>query len=460
MKANKILSLILAIAMILGTMGTVAFAEADTDVYAVGDAQTCATITDAKAVAVDADGDGEITYEIYGQVFIPKDWFDPSVAGVTKVNFVGGDSAAELIIGEYGPSVICPSSTVEEITFTNLICSRRNAANVGDYGFSNVYFTTWLNKNANGEGGVVTYTNCVFPNGSHNNQYGTTNYIGCTFSNDFPSNYNLWIGGKGSSNTVVSGCAFEGSRGIKTYAEGVDVVTDVVIDNTTFTGLYKKPAIVTSQMGTVEITDTTFVDCAYGAVANEKGNCASNAVVTIDGKAPQYVASWDNNYYTNMDYAIDEAGSETDVTAVKLCVDGVCYSDIVAAFKAVKENSVIDFLDDVTYEGRWDCRTTSGNTACYGTMKAPVTINGNGHTFKIVGNLDDGYNHYAVFRFTSDATVNDLTFDLSEAKSVFQERIRAISSEGGILKVTGCTFIGSNFAKSKTNKKRINNFVS
>ena len=451
MKARKILSLILAVAMIIGTISTVAFAQADTDIYKVGATEAFATISDAKAVAADADGDGQITYEIYGQVFIPANWFDPSVSGVTKVNFVGGDNDAELIIGEYGPSVICPAGTsaVEEITFTNLICSRRNAANVGDYGFSNVYFTTWLNKTANGTGGVVTYTNCVFPDGSHNNQYGTTNYIGCTFSNQVESNYNLWIGGKGSSNTVVTDCTFVGARGVKTYAEGADAITDVTIANTTFTGLYKKPAIVTSQMGTVEVTETTFEDCTYGAVANEKGNCASNAVVTIDGKAPQYVASWDNNYYTNMDYAVKEAGSETDVTAVKLCVDGVCYSDVIAAFKAIKADSVVDFLADVTYEGRWDCRNNSG-TACYGTMTAPVTINGNGHTFKIIGNIDDGYNHYSVFRFTSDATVNGLTFDLSEAKSVFQERIRAISSEGGNLSVTDCKFIGSNYAKNKT----------
>ena len=115
-------------------------------------------------------------------------------------------------------------------------------------------------------------------------------------------------------------------------------------------------------------------------------------------------------------------------------VDGVYYTDLVTAFKAAKENSVINILDDVTISDNWDNRKTGAK------FTVPVTINGNGHTLKFTGTVNDS-NYFSVFRFEKAATVTNLTIDLSEATNS-NNRVRGISAKLD-LTVDGCTFIGN-----------------
>lgn len=115
-------------------------------------------------------------------------------------------------------------------------------------------------------------------------------------------------------------------------------------------------------------------------------------------------------------------------------VDGVYYTDLIEAFKAAKADSVINILEDVTISDNWDNRKTGAK------FTVPVTINGNGHTLKFTGTVNDS-NYFSVFRFEKAATVTNLIFDLSEATNS-NNRVRAISAKLD-LTVDGCSFIGN-----------------
>jgi len=104
------------------------------------------------------------------------------------------------------------------------------------------------------------------------------------------------------------------------------------------------------------------------------------------------------------------------------------------ALEAIKAGGTLNLLADVTVTEDWDCRDYK-NTA-------PIIIEGNEKIIKFTGKIFDGYNHLAAFRFESDATINDLTIDMSEAKSGWGTRIRAISTESN-LTVDNCKFIGT-----------------
>ena len=107
------------------------------------------------------------------------------------------------------------------------------------------------------------------------------------------------------------------------------------------------------------------------------------------------------------------------------------YASLEAAFKAATSGCTIDILSDVTVDNAWDARYTGGK------FTVPVTINGNGKTIKFTASVNDN-NYQAPFRFEADATVKNLTIDMSE---VTDNRFRAISSKGN-LTVDGCKFIG------------------
>ena len=90
---------------------------------------------------------------------------------------------------------------------------------------------------------------------------------------------------------------------------------------------------------------------------------------------------------------------------------------------------------DITVSEDWDNRYTGAK------VTRPITINGNGKTLKFTGKVDDK-NYMCAFRFEADATIKNLTIDMSEVAGTGGQ-LRAISSKDGQLTVDNCTFIGS-----------------
>ena len=112
------------------------------------------------------------------------------------------------------------------------------------------------------------------------------------------------------------------------------------------------------------------------------------------------------------------------------------YETLEEAFKAATSGCTIDILADVVIDYTWDCRDYATNGS-HSQFKESVTINGNGHTLKFTGAVSDG-NWNTIFRFEENATVNNLTINISEATGA-QRVITAKKS----LTVDGLTIIGS-----------------
>ena len=74
-------------------------------------------------------------------------------------------------------------------------------------------------------------------------------------------------------------------------------------------------------------------------------------------------------------------------------VDGVYYDELKNALKAVKSDSVVNILADITISDKWDARNTGGK------ITVPVTINGNGYTIKFTN----------VVKFLITYTVEDIS---------------------------------------------------
>ena len=112
--------------------------------------------------------------------------------------------------------------------------------------------------------------------------------------------------------------------------------------------------------------------------------------------------------------------------------------ELKAAITNAKDGDVILIANDITVTDKWDNRYG-------GRTDKSVTIDGLGNTLKFTGEINDGLNYHAVFRFTGAAVVKNLTFDFSEAEA--GTYLRAISATSD-LTVDNCTFIGSdNYTK-------------
>ena len=319
MKGKKLLAGVLSAAMVLGTMALPVFADGETDVYTIGAGKTYETFADALN-ADDTDSDGIITYKIYGKVVLPDGGIKLGKDGITTINFTKGSEDAELSLEGAGLNRIGfdHAADLKAINYTGLKLSRLNGSWVGDAAHLNQFFTTTIRTNSDG---IVTYTDCTFPNGSGSNTYGKTVYNNCIFSNeDAGTKYNVWIRG---GETEINGGTVKGAAGIKLYSDDpTKVFGDTKIDGVNFEDITKKPAIVATQQGKIEIKNSTVSNCEYGLIANESNQGAALADITVDGKAPAYVSSVDGNLYTEIKYADKEAAdkgttAETIVAMVK-----------------------------------------------------------------------------------------------------------------------------------------------
>ncbi len=112
------------------------------------------------------------------------------------------------------------------------------------------------------------------------------------------------------------------------------------------------------------------------------------------------------------------------------------YATLEEAFKAASDGCTIDILSDVVIDYKWDCRDYATNGS-HSQFKETVTINGNNHIIKFTGTISDS-NWNTIFRFEENATVKNLTVDISEATGA-QRVITAKKS----LDVDKLTIVGS-----------------
>lgn len=278
---HKLLSILLCLAMALSLLPTAALADETTGAgtIKVGE-KTYSSFSEAVNAAT-PDESGVITYEISGKVDVTAtDWVQVAKAGLTTLNevkFVGKNADAEICITQ-GKAILADQSHDIDVSFEALKLTKLNPQWTGDYGHSTNYFTCWL-RNTDAANNTVTYTNCTFPNGVCNNQYGKTVFDNCKFTNAAEGKFNLWNYG---GNTEVKNSTFTGVRGIKTYNEGtLAVAPTVTIENTTFSGLTEKAAIVASKATNITLTDVTATGCTMGLLQKDIEGSTDEQKVTI-----------------------------------------------------------------------------------------------------------------------------------------------------------------------------------
>lgn len=238
----------------------------------------------------------------------------------------------------------------------------------------------------------------------------------------------------GNATVTVDGGEYKvsASTGKTTHAVNVSGTASVTIKGGTFTGpkglANDSGAAVNVQTGsTVVITGGTFT----GGKNNTLANAGTLTVVGggFDQDPSAYLAA---GYYSYLSPSSNLYYAKTDDGTVMVAeVNGVQYQTLDAALKAVKSGYTVKLLADITVDSAWDCRNNGAQ------VKVPVTIDGQGHTLKLTGNVDDK-NWNTVFRFEDVATVQNLTIDASEATGIQ----RGISSKLSIT-VDNCTLIGN-----------------
>ncbi len=252
----------------------------------------------------------------------------------------------------------------------------------------------------------ITMTDCTFTSNKvssckvYSNAEGTITLTNVDFSNiDQPVSLNNKS--TGTQTIVMTDCDFV-SCGAATqdYTVPVSVKSSVAggtskltVNNCTFTGTVTnsigQDADIILDYGVGSTTADIFGSAAKLGIETEE-NVASYTTVTVEDK-------------------VSASNSDTTVKAFVAEVGGNYYTDIRDAFKAVTAtNNVVNILSNVTVDYAWDSRYTGSK------FMVPVTINGNGYTFKLTGVVDDK-NWNTVFRFEDVATVNNLTIDVSEA---------------------------------------------
>ena len=386
--------------MALSLLPTAALAEEATGAGPIKVGETSYSSFSDAVNAAEPDGSGVITYEISGKVDVTATgWVQVAKAGLTgptKVKFVGKTGDAEICITG-GLAILADQKYDIDVSFTNLKLSKPNPTYGGDYGHSTNYFTCWL-RNTGAAENTVTYTNCTFPNGVCNNQYGKTVFNNCQFTNS--ANYNLWNYG---GNTEVKNSAFTGVRGIKTYNEGTLAVAPTVkIEQTTFSGLTEKAAIVASKATDITLTNVTATGCIKGLLQKDIEGSTDEQKVTIEANGTGI--SGDFNITAEMD--AEAAKNEFNITAgtfpgginndylapganfdattgeVKMSyvakIGDTEYPTLADAFAAANKtgDTVIELLDDINMTGKnW---TPVGVDGYRG--QGVITLNGNGKT--------------------------------------------------------------------------------
>ncbi len=222
------------------------------------------------------------------------------------------------------------------------------------------------------------------------------------------------VGGSGHD-INVNGGTYEGANVINVRGAG----QTVLVKDATLTSLYLNS------------------DQYYGACIWVSQN--QNSSVEATGN----IFNGSNAVAFNVGYTPVTESNNTDNTGVVAITNGKPYATLEAAFKAATSTSVctIDIIKDVTVDYYWDARNTGSK------FTVPVTIDGNGKTIKFTNTVYDGGNYMSAFRFEADATVKNLTVDMTDAISGFAGRFRAISAEAN-LTVDGCTFIGNGSANN------------
>lgn len=323
--------------------------------------------------AATPDANGVITYEISGKVDVTATgWVQVATAGLTDltaVKFVGKTADAAIYVTKEDAVLADQVYGNVDVGFSGLTLVKENPTYLNDYAEFTQYFA--MEIRATVKTGVVTYTDCKFPEGVINNTYGKTVFTGCEFSND-DSRYNLWVK---EGEVELNNGAFTGTRGVKLYNTGNAKAT-ITVKDTTFDGLTGKAAIVVSQPAPADVTleNVTARNCTVGLI--QKDTATDATIIKANGESISGTFNITNAGNAKNEFNIS-AGTFTSEVPNDYCADGfevkanadgttygvvkaataaaqigeTTYETLAEAFAAAKDGDTITLLRDCSGDG-------------------------------------------------------------------------------------------------------------
>lgn len=307
-----------------------------------------------------------------------------------------GDEVKVVMAGTYKVPTgknITVTGAVDGVVFDNIGACGMGGASVT---FNNVTFDYLPNTNYTGlqHSGNMVYNNCTI-----NGQvflYGTSEtFNNCTFNQTSADAYNVWT--YGAKEVAFNECTFNSAgKSVLIYSEQKDLVNDVTVTDCDFIAsapVDGKAAIEMDSSLTSGINLT--IDAETTATGFGTGNVSGNSL-------------WNNKKWDSTDANNDitvVVGTETVLAPVVFVakIGEIGYTDLQDAIAAVENAGTIELLTDVEIS---ETLYVNYNSAF---DKITITINGNGHTIKAVG---EGWtNKMHMVDIAWNVTLNDVTFD-------------------------------------------------
>lgn len=325
MKGRKLLSAIIAGAMVLGTMSFPVFAESGT---VNGEADFATAVQNATVV------DGVVTYTINGEVKYDAARDDSTRQvnlaknGADTVVITSESGAKLTMIGDEYYGILASGA---DLTISNVTLADNRTNN----GWEQTYI--WAISKS------VKYTGCTFEEGVITEGDSPLIVENCIFNTE-SGKYAAWA--KQNGNLTVTGCTFNGPRAVKLGNDLSDKTAVANITNNEFTALSEKPAIAISNAATVtasgnEVTESSTVRAMYLVENNTTKLIADDAVAyVINGEGCK-------EFYTTVEAAeaaARTAGSTAYTVVAK--VNGQFYSTLADALAAAQDGDTIDLLDN------------------------------------------------------------------------------------------------------------------
>lgn len=165
-----------------------------------------------------------------------------------------GDGTEDTAFTATGSGVGSIGSDTQTVTFKNLIINDESKSYAED-----AWEFTYLEFR-----GKLVFENCVFTSGILLERDADATFIGCIFNTPNPSEYSVWVS---DGKATFDNCYFTGYRGLKLHEAYGSNVDSVVVKNSTFENITKKPGIAIGDVDAttvVTLTDNEFIKCQPG----------------------------------------------------------------------------------------------------------------------------------------------------------------------------------------------------
>ena len=344
-------------------------------------------------VLAEASKDVEATIELANDV----EW--TTGAGIGSTPFMDENAKTKVLtINGNGHKLVAKGSGVGairmanggKIIFNNVVVEDKSvsyAENSWEYGYLEF-------------GADLEFNDCQFINAIQLEKANAT-FNRCSFNSHDDNQYGVWVCG---NKAYFNECTFEGPRGLKVHEAYGSEVEEVVVDNTTFNNLTKKPGIALGTLNadtTITIKNSTFNNCQAG----DQGLY----IYETDTNVNSFNFTEENNFVDGVNKADDNTYKISSAEGFEYIVNMV--NDGETDFNVVLNNDI-----DLSQYAITRSAVTS-NWAPIGTSEKPFsgTFDGNGKTIKnlciIEAEAKEGKAYIGFFGYAKDATIKNVTFE-------------------------------------------------